>query len=91
MKWSRFPGAHGTRPTCSRRRISSPSVTTWEYPTIVTLQPACAAPSTLSASKATTAPRVAAASLPPESVLMMMLPSSTEKFTSSTAGSACRV
>ena len=91
MKWSRSPGAHGSRPVCSRRRISSPSVTAREYPTIVTLQPACAAMSTLSASKATTAPRVAAASLPLESVLMTMSPSSSVKFTSSTAGSACRV
>ena len=46
---------------------------------------------TLSASNATTAPRVAAASLPPASVLMMMSPSSSVKLTSSTAGSACLV
>jgi hypothetical protein len=58
---------------------------------MVTLQPACAARSMLSASKATTTPRVAAASLPPESVLMTMSPSASAKFTSSTAGSACRV
>jgi hypothetical protein len=57
MKWSRSPGAHGTRPVCCRRRISSPSATAREYPTTVTLQPACVALSTLSASKATTAPQ----------------------------------
>jgi hypothetical protein len=92
MKWSRFPGAHGTRPTCSRRRISAPSITAREFPAMVTLQPVCVAMSTLSASKATTALRVAAASLPPESVLMMMSPPpSSVKSTSSTAGSACRV
>jgi hypothetical protein len=58
---------------------------------MVTLQPACVAAPTLSASKATTAPRVAAASLPLASVLMTMSPPSSVKFTSSTAGSACRV
>ncbi len=71
--------------------MSALSVTAREYPTMVTLQPAWPVISTLSASKATTAPRVAAASLPPESVLMMMSPSSSAKFTSSTAGSAWRV
>ena len=91
MKWSRFPGAHGISPDCSRRAISAPSVTAVACPTTVTLHPACPATSTLSASNATTAPRVAAASLLPAPVLITMPPSSSAKLTSSTAGSACRV
>jgi len=57
----------------------------------VTLQPAWPDALRLSASNATTDPRVAAASVPVRSVLMTMSPRSSAKFTSSTAGIACRV
>ena len=62
-----------------------------EGPMAVTLQPERCSGSTTSASNATIALRVATASLPLRSVLMMMSPLSSAKLTSSTAGRACRV
>ena len=64
MKCARCPGAHELRSSCSSRATSSGSVTSCAWPMAVTLQPAWRAGSTLSASNATTDPRVAAASLP---------------------------
>jgi hypothetical protein len=91
MKWS-FPQVTQEGSVIAmRRRISAPSVTARACPTTATLQPLCSARSTLSASNATTAPRVAAASFPSARVLMTMSPSMSVKLTSSTAGSACRV
>ena len=74
MKCSCSPGAHELRPICSSRPISSVSVTSRDWPMTVTLQPAWLDGWRLSVSKATTALRVAAASLPLWSVLMMMSP-----------------
>ena len=91
MKWSRSPGAHDLRPIVRSRASSPGSVTALDGPTAVTLQPDWPAGSSWSASNATTAPRVAAASLPLPSVLITMSPSSRTKLTSSTAGSARRV
>jgi signal transduction histidine kinase len=91
MKFSCSPGAHELRPIRSSRLISPASVTWCDWPMTVTLQPAWPDGSRLSASNATTDPRVAAASVPLRSVLMMMSPRSSVKLTRSTAGSACRV
>ena len=92
MKWSGFPGptAEAKRPAT---RASSPgSVTSRDGPMAVgALQPDWSARSTWSASNATTALRVAAASLPLPSVLITMSPSLRAKLTKSTAGSARRV
>jgi hypothetical protein len=75
MKWPPDPGTHDVSATRSRQPISSASVTARACPTMVTLQPACASMSTVSASNATTAPRVAAASFPSALVLTTMSPS----------------
>jgi hypothetical protein len=64
MKCSRSPGTHEWRPIRASRLISSASVTSCDGPMAVTLQPTRRSRSKLSASKATTALRVAAASLP---------------------------
>ena len=90
IKHSRVPYVHELRSIFRSRPISSGSVTSRDGPIAVTLQPACWA-SRQSVSNATTARRVAAASLPSPSVLMTMSPLSSAKLTSSTAGSACRV
>jgi signal transduction histidine kinase len=65
IKCSRSPGAHELRFICFSRPISSALVTSSAGPMAVTLQPARLAGSTQSAWNATTAPRIAAASLPP--------------------------
>ena len=91
MKWPPHPGTHDVSATRSRRPISSASDTAPRLPDdghapagVPVLS------STASASNATTAPRVAAASFPSALVLITMSPSTSAKLTSSTAGSACR-
>jgi len=87
--WS--PDTQGCGPVVRSMPMSAGLVTSRAWPTAVTDQPERVTGSNLSASKATTAPWIAARSLPLGAVRITMSPASTVKFTSSTAGIACRV